>query len=331
MSLRKQKIGIVGIGPVGSILASILLKTDLEVILVDNGARCKQIKEHGINISGYKNINESVKPPIVLSSVQNLKDYDLDALFICTKAYALKFLLSDLKDCVGSKTLIISFQNGIEPENEILNAFPKNDVARGVVNYAGGIDQKTGNVTWTWFTPPNYIGSINSQNEGFLTTLVDYLIKHGLTTESVSNFEIKKKTFFKTIMNASLFPLCAILSMTMREATSSSCIRPIVKKIIDEGLNVAKEFKYEYGPNMIETCMSYLEKGGDHYPSMWKDLNEGLPTEIDYVNGKITEIGLEKGVDVSNNLLLTSMIVAQEIKSGTREKENIPAFLKDVL
>ena len=35
---------------------------------------------------------------------------------------------------------------------------------------------------------------------------------------------------------------------------------------------------------------------GLHYPSMYQDLNNGRPTEIDFLNGQIAKYGQELGV-----------------------------------
>ena len=74
--------------------------------------------------------------------------------------------------------------------------------------------------------------------------------------------------------------------------------------------------------------MAYLEGGGDHYPSMWFDLNNKRPTEIEYINGKIVKIArMFRNVDVDLNQFFTSAIVTQEIKNGTRDEEDIPEYL----
>ena len=70
------------------------------------------------------------------------------------------------------------------------------------------------------------------------------------------------------------------------------------------------------------------EGGGDHYPSMWFDLKNKRPTEIEFINGKIAKIGhMFDGVDTALNLMFTSMIVTQEIRNGNRSENDIPEYL----
>jgi ketopantoate reductase len=78
----------------------------------------------------------------------------------------------------------------------------------------------------------------------------------------------------------------------------------------------------------MEACLRYLNAGGDHLPSMWVDLERGMRTEIEYINGRIVQIGaMFKNVDVDVNIFFTSMIVTQEIKSGVRTADDIPEYL----
>jgi ketopantoate reductase len=85
---------------------------------------------------------------------------------------------------------------------------------------------------------------------------------------------------------------------------------------------------YNFGEDALDRCMDYLERGGEHYPSMWFDLKDRRPTEIDYINGKIVKIGrMFKNVDVDLNMFFTSAIITQEIKNGTRDENDIPDYL----
>ena len=47
---------------------------------------------------------------------------------------------------------------------------------------------------------------------------------------------------------------------------------------------------------------------GLHYPSMYQDLNNGRPTEIDFLNGQIAKYGQELDVPTPINQMLTHQI-----------------------
>jgi ketopantoate reductase len=74
--------------------------------------------------------------------------------------------------------------------------------------------------------------------------------------------------------------------------------------------------------------MGYLDKGGDHHPSMTTDLQGKRATEIEFINGKILELGQQfKGLNLDVNRVMVSLIMSMEVRNGTREPGNFPEYL----
>jgi 2-dehydropantoate 2-reductase len=139
---------------------------------------------------------------------------------------------------------------------------------------------------------------------------------------------MKKAAFLKTVLNSALNALCAAHGLTMADAMRLKHTRSNARKLLREGLTVAGLVGYNYGEDALDRCLGYLEAGGKHYPSMWFDLKNKRPTEIEYINGKIVKIGrMFNDVDVDLNLFFTSAIVTQEIKNKSRSEDDIPEYL----
>jgi 2-dehydropantoate 2-reductase len=325
--MPNKPIAVIGGGPVGSIVAAHLASVGRTVLLVESGEhRFEQVKRLGLSVSGAANIPKQT--PVVLNSIGDLSHTKLGALFICTKTWALKTLLPWLAAAVDPNTPIISFQNGIGPEEEVAEFFPREHVCRGVVNFAGGVSPDGASVVMHWFNAPNYIAAIDGDGCGRIAGVLESLTKAGLDTHVVTGPEIKKQVFYKTILNSALNALCASTGITMRQAMGMRHTRNLANLLIREGLSVAAAVGYYYGENSMADCTKYLNSGGDHLPSMWSDLQAGLPTEIEYINGKIVQIGMMfKNVDVDVNVFFTSMIITQEIRAGVRKPDDIPDYL----
>jgi 2-dehydropantoate 2-reductase len=311
---------------VGSILAANFAKIGQKVVLVEGAeARRDQIAEKGLSIVGRDTY--TTRDVEVIPSIEALSDVELDTLFICTKTWSLRNILPPLAEALGSGTLVVSFQNGIGPEDEIAKLFPRERVARGIVNYAGGVHED-GGVAMAWFNPPNYLGPMEEASASRLRELASVLTEAGLETQAIPLEDTKKLVFFKTILNSALNALCAANGITMRQAMTYRHTRNLARMLIKEGLSVATAVGYTYGENAMEVCMKYLDEGGDHLPSMWTDLQRGTRTEIEYINGKIVKIAtMFKNIDVDANIFFTSAIVTQEIKTGVREPDEIPEYL----
>ena len=326
--MSDQTIGIVGFGPVGTILGAYLARAGVTVYGVEYvPERVELINREGLQVRGHTDLDQPIAR--CYSSIEELSQVrDLTAIFICTKTWAIKQVMVDYAKCSWPGDMrIAAFMNGIGPEDAIGEYLPKERVCRGVVNYAGNL-QEDGSVVMNWFHPPNLIGPATDRTPRWSPRIRDILARSGLTTSQVSYWEMKKAAFFKTILNSALNALCSAHGLTMGQAMRLRHTRGKARVLLQEGLTVAAIVGYNYGEDALDRCIEYLEGGGDHYPSMWFDLKHRRPTEIDFINGKIVKIGrMFKGIDVDMNMYFTSAIVTQEIKNGTRDESDIPDYL----
>ena len=84
--------------------------------------------------------------------------------------------------------------------------------------------------------------------------------------------------------------------------------------IIKEGIAVVKSIGIDYGADFHDVCMGYLEKGGHHKPSMLIDIENKNQTEIEFLNGRIVEIGKQNKIPVPFNEATTAYVRALETK-----------------
>ena len=327
-AVQRHRVGIVGFGPVGSILGAYLVRSGVEVYGVELAdKRAEQVNRDGLIIRGFAQLEE--RPKHCFSTIEELFEVDdLSMVFVCVKTWALPSFIESFTSIEWPESMrVVAAMNGIGPEDLIGERFPKKRVCRGVINYAGN-QSEDGVTTMNWFHPPNLFGPATERPPKRMNEIADLLTQTGLTSLSVDHYEMKKAAFYKTILNSALNALCAAHGLTMARAMHLKHTRRTAKVLLREGLTVAGLVGYNYGEDALDRCMEYLQGGGDHYPSMWFDLKDRRPTEIEYINGKIVKIGsMFRGVDVSHNLYFTSAIVTQEIKNGTRLDDDIPEYL----
>ena len=125
--------------------------------------------------------------------------------------------------------------------------------------------------------------------------------------------DVQPAVWKKVILNSALAPVCAITGETMKEAMESDS-RNLASMMIKEGEEVARALGISFGDDFHTVCMNYLSKGGHHKPSMLIDVENRNPTEIEYLNGKIVEIGKEYNIPVPFNEATTCYVRALESK-----------------
>jgi len=324
MSVTGETIAIVGAGAVGTVLAAHLVRAGHRVIVVQGGQRHEQIQDVGLAVRGRQDI--AVRPPVLLTSVDELACHNeqIAICFVCTKTWSLAGMLPALKAALSQSTAVVSFQSGVGPEDDLLKFFPNDRVGRAVIAYGCAVERE-GRVGMRAMREPNFLGG---SNEELLRRYASLLSTAGLETEFLLAQELRSKVFFKTIIDSALNAVCASAGISMQQAMQYKHTRSLANLVVREGLSVAWAAGCHYDENARTRCMTWLEDGGDHLPTMALDLANNTRTEIEYVNGRFAKIGRQyKAVNVDVNLFFTSMIVSREIKSGARAKDDVPEYL----
>jgi 2-dehydropantoate 2-reductase len=310
------KIGIIGIGPTGGILAAHLAKNGHDLVLVDiNKSHMDKIKKKGLTITNLKEFNVKFLKENIYYSIDELNGKKLNTIFIAVKASHLNHILPQLKKILEPKTTVISIQNGFDTEELIAEYFGEENTIRIVVNYAGNI-LEDGVIRMSFFNPPNYLGVLTAQAEEKAQKLADIINSSGLDT--IFTKDIKKYEWTKCILNT-ISPVCVTTHTTMKQTMGFEDTRKICREILREGIEVARARGLKFKPDFLDKCMNYLDKAGHHRVSMEADINAGNPSEIGFLNGKIVEYGEYEGIPTPYNKIFVSLIKGCELPPVNRD------------
>ena len=309
--MEKYKLGIVGVGPVGSIMAVHLANAGHDVTIVDIlKPHLDEIKKNGLIITGFKELKVTFPGKNLCYHINEMRGKNFDGLFIAVKASMLSQILPMLENVMQSGTTFISLQNGLDNEDLIANVFGRENTLRIVVNYAGNIIDN-GRVRMSFFNAPNYIGMIDPSAKEKAQTFAKVITNADL--ETVYTPEIKKYEWEKIILNAALSPVCALTRRTMKQMMQFTETRDLAEAILREGIEVAAAHGINFQSNFLEFCMNYLDKAGHHRTSMHVDIEKQSPTEIDFINDKIVKYGKIKGISTPMNSTIVALIKGSEL------------------
>jgi 2-dehydropantoate 2-reductase len=301
---NQLRVGVIGMGPVGSILAAHLLDAGAFVVPCDvDREKIDMIKKGGIRLEHA--IQKEAGAVEGCYSAGDLEKYDLDLVAISVKAPSLEKVLSGLSEKASEKTFVMCVQNGLDNEREVAKVFGEDRTLRMVVNFAGGVSAPNA-VHVTFFNPPNYIAALTPRGKDTASKIAELLSSVNLQTEVVDN--IRDYIWEKAILNSALSPVCAITRLTMKDVMDSTHGLELVKAIIDESVSVAEAEGIAFGKDFRQFCIKYLKGGGYHRPSMLVDLESGLRTEIDRLNGKIAEYGRKHNLPTPYSHAITALI-----------------------
>jgi len=296
---------VVGLGPVGCILAAHLIEGGAHVAVCDQLIdRVDAIRKHGIKLT--YTFNKTVKVNEACYTPQELEMYDLDLIVIAVKTPALRTVISQLAEIGCDKFQVMCAQNGIDNEMEVAREFGDPRTMRMVINFAGNmVNQHT--VHASFFNPPNYMSPILLDGGGKVADqFVETLNRSGLTMEVPE--DIQDFVWEKAILNSALSALCAIARRTMKDVMDFPKTFDMVEAIIDESVRVAEAEGINLGKKFRRFSIRYLKNAGHHRPSMLVDLELGHPTEIDYLNGRIMEYGRKHCVPTPLNQSVAALV-----------------------
>ena len=308
MPTSKYKIGVIGLGPIGQILAVHFKEAGCEVAVTDlDRNKLNLIRKNGIELVGV--IEKKTYFKHVYNSIAELLEHDFDILISSVKAYHVEYILQKIEKDAKPNCFLLAAQNGIGVRKQYLSHFAESRIFRMVVNFAGNL-QAPNVASVSFFSPPNFVASVDDSHNEISEWIATTLSTVGLETLNVDSFTIIDKVWEKTILNAALSPLCAISGLTMKEAMNHPDTLEIVEQLLYEAVEVAKAEEIKLPENFIKLAIRYLKNAGNHFPSLAVDLMNKSETEIRYMNGKIVDYGKKHYIKTPLNLTLTNLVKA---------------------
>ena len=291
-----MKIIVLGAGGIGSFVGALLSKEN-DVLLVGRQKHVDKINKDGLEISGCIDENFKVK---AAEKVENIEEGTL--VILAAKAVDTEKSIKDIKDLIKKDTIILVLQNGLGNE-DLVKSIVECKVIRGITTTATNF-VKPGKVIC------NYLGEIYLENLESSLEIKNIFNKTKIKTEIAE--DIKKRIWMKLIFNCAINPLTAILKV------KNNCLLKIpnlIKNTIDEIILVAEKEGLKFDKKEIFNRVSKgLKDSGDNTSSMLQDILKGKKTEIDFLNGKIIELGKKHNIKTPVNEVLVSMVKFLENK-----------------
>jgi 2-dehydropantoate 2-reductase len=263
-----------------------------ETYLLGESPHAKVIKEQGLSFQIDSGPSTSVKIAALSSNeIHSLKDQDL--VLLAQKLRSLKVTATCLRSRCTDKTGIITLQNGIGPEQVLVETLGR-PVDRGLI-FFGANSPAPGEVRYF----PGRIRLRRSPvTEGFA------LLMEGTRIPCEVSNDFAETEWMKLAINCVANPLAGILGANNRQLTHQ-ILNPIKEAILTEirkvalAEGVAMEMK-------VKDINKYLNQ--DNTPSLRTDLERKAVTEVDVLNGAVVRLGEKHGISTPANSLLLSLI-----------------------
>lgn len=296
--MRIEKVFVLGAGAIGSLYGALLSKGK-DVTLVGNKAHVEAIRGRGLQLIGEINQTFNVNAD---TKIREIPPHTL--ILLTTKAQDSAKAVNQIRRSLKRDTIILVLQNGLgneEKVKELVNN--KVQVLRGLTTMAAEFLEPGKIRVWKGET---VIGDSETASE-----IASLFNSCGLETRVSKKME--GEVWKKLVLNCIVNPLTAIFHVRNNKIVSEN-LRWIRREVARECIEVAKA----EGVNLeIETeeldrkILSYT-----NLSSMCQDILKKKRTEIDFLNGKIVELGRKHGIQTPVNQTLTCLVKFLEENQG---------------
>lgn len=296
------KVGVVGAGAIGGLLAAKLALAGNEVTVVDLGPHLAAIRKDGLKLEWHDGKVETAQ----VKAVDTIADAGKqDLVVLAVKAHYLEGVAKHLETLLGPDTMVMTVQNGLpwwyfqrlggKYDNKKLESLDPTgiltksiDAARliGCVVYPAAAVTAPGvihHVEGDRFP----IGELDGKETPRVKLLHDVLVKSGLKSRVLK--DIRSEIWLKAWGNLSFNPISALTHATLVEIAQFPETRKLAARMMEEAEAVAKKLGVTFRVS-VDKRIAGAESVGAHKTSMLQDVEAGRSLETEALIGSILEM-----------------------------------------
>ena len=306
-----MKIGIVGPGAMGCLLAGKLALAGNEVILLDHiQERVEILNRRGVRIE-TGSVIEKVRVPAVLDP-QDLSP--AECILICVKAYDTLTVAESLRG-LPKGPYYLTLQNGVGNVETLGRLLPRSHILGGITSHGatalgvGRVRHAGKGDTFIGYGFPRR--GKDPEQDPFLRHLRETLGRAGFPTQTVT--DIRNLIWSKLLINVGINALTALTGLRNGKLLDFPGTRRLLLAAVEEGHKVGRKkgitFVYADPVAQVEKVCRLTAA---NVSSMLQDVLKKKRTEIAFINGVIMREGRRLKLPVPVNTVLTELIQTLE-------------------
>ncbi|MGG6309910.1 ketopantoate reductase family protein [Paenibacillus macerans] len=229
-------------------------------------------------------------------------------------------LLSFLRGLAGRQTKAVCFQNGVGHLNRVQQALPERLVFAAIttegakrtdgrsVIHAGFGETNIG-IYWN----RNQSGKVVQETETEASRLTGESLVKMLGTAGFAAFlskDIDREIYRKLLINAVINPLTALWRVDNGQLLENAERKALLRQLCDEGISIYRAHGIPCDEDMYDQIVAICRATSTNVSSMLKDVQQGTPTEIDFINGRLVEMASAKGLSAPGHELVWRLVRA---------------------
>jgi len=308
------RIAIVGSGGVGGYFGGRLAAAGSDVFFVARGAHLKALRTSGLRI-------ESPKGNLHLTTVKATDDPSTigtaDVVLFAVKLYDARSAARLLPPLIGSDTVVVSLQNGVDSVDILAGVVGRAHVAGGAA-YVAAVIAEPGMIRHTAMDHLIF-GELDGKKTPRLEALLDAC--RSARFEATLSTQIEVDIWSKFVGLSVFSGMTAVTRSPIGRLRDDPDLSAMIQAACLEGMAVAHAKGVPIEARVFDKIMTMMQTlPPQAKSSMLEDLERGKPLELPWLSGAIVRIGREVGVETPIHRFVATVLKPHVDGSG-RQKD----------
>jgi len=301
------KVLIIGAGAIGGFYGALLAKAGAEVAVVCH-SDYDHVKQQGFIIESYIFGTWTFTPSHVLKSAADYQD-TVDYVLLCTKVIPSIDRVALIRPAVTANTAIVFIQNGVEIEQEIVDAFPENEIISGLA-YICSHKTKQGKILHQAYGRLA-LGTLPDSVSHKTARLCELFEHAGIECNTTEN--IVTERWKKCVWNAPFNPL-SVLSGGLSTLDILKSQEAFVRCIMQEICRIAEAVGHQLPDTIIDVNIAITYGMLPYKTSMLLDYENGRLMETEVILGNALRAGKRAGLKIPYLESIYALMKLRELK-----------------
>ena len=297
-----MKVAVIGTGAVGGYFGGLLARAGHNVTFVARGAHLAAIKKNGLIVESQLDGTFTV-PGQATDDTSELEPQDL--VLFTVKMYHNRDAISHLPPLIGSETVVLTLQNGIDNGDILAEAVGEANVMFGSAYMEGRVSEP-GVVTQAG---PG-IAAFGEMKVGITRRGENLLQRFQEAGWRVNLHENMPGMLWKKFAYiAGSAAVCAAANCVYEEMRTQPETRALIRSAIEETLAVGRARGAPIMSDSLAWAMDSLDRfPGQGRASMAKDFTERRPVELEGLTGTVVRMARELDLPTPTNDFLYAIL-----------------------
>lgn len=300
---------VLGAGGVGGYFGAKLASAGEDVRFVARGKHFEALKSRGLKVQS-PNEKLVVPPQKIFGNVAEAGMADV--VLFCVKSYDTESSAQQIFPALHADSIVLCLQNGIDNEEKIQRSIPS-AVVYGGVAYIYSTITAPGEITHYGGPTKIVFGPMDKKPSQKAQDILGTMHKAGISADL--SLDIDRELWKKFIFITAVSGTTALTRLTLGEllANAESC--GLIRSAMEETLSLSIATGVSHDPNLLNTFFDTLAKfKNETRSSLYFDLSNGRPMELEALAGTVVRLGRELGVPTPIHQTIYAALLPYHLK-----------------